>query len=147
MVVSCPSLGLSYWPLLEPPCSRGGKMEGGAKWAEETTGGRMGAETQLTNGDILVLLSMANCLTANTTIPITTSLQQHSASAPLTHMTAETPQQPELMTLVSREIVCLLGPTPDPPVWLMHTHWQVSQMCMTMFTLVTHTQTQKPAWQ
>lgn len=45
------------------------------------------------------------------------SLQQHSHSClpPLTPMTAETPKQLELMTLVSREIVCLLSLTPDQP--------------------------------
>lgn len=96
----------------------------------------MGAETRLTNGDILVLLGMANCLTANTTIPNTMSLQQHSA--PLTHMTAETPQQLELMMLVSREIVCLLGPTPDPPLCDSCTHIYKlrAHLCTKLITVV-----------
>lgn len=73
--------------------------------SEETTGGRAGAEKRLTDGDILVL-SMANCLTANTTVPNWPSrlsgLPRTTAVPPTTPHPP--PQQLDVMTLVSREM-------------------------------------------
>lgn len=88
----------------------------------------------IANGGLLVSFSMA-VLSPPPTIWLPTSqhppnslqpipLQQHSHSClpPLTRTTAETPEQLELMTLVSRGIVCPLCLTPDQPLSLTHAH-------------------------
>lgn len=113
-------LGLYQWPLtglLCPTSSEGGGLRGNDRW----THGCWNLDCHCGPAGYIhpgCVVTSPNRLTANLPTPLVPAAshpQQHSHSclAPLTHMTAETPKQLELMTLVSREIVC-----PAQCVWL-----------------------------
>lgn len=139
MVTSCPLLGAGYWPMSRTAMLS--RREN--RRAEETTGGRAGAENRLTNGDILVL-SMANCLTANTTIP---NWLSHFSSLPLCPTWQHSPPHPHPHppaaglndTCQQRDGVSGVSKSRPACVWLMYTHLQAPQMCTAVFTLMTHT--------
>lgn len=95
------------------------------------------------------VVTSPNHLTANLLTPPNSlqpiPLQQHSHAClpPLTRTTAETPKQPELMTLVSRGIVCPLCLTPDQPLSLTHAYTFPS---LKHVRALVHTYTHTHAW-
>lgn len=140
--MSCPSLGLSYWPLTRTAMEEG--KQGGTKWGNNRWAhGCWNTAHQRGHASFIEYGQLLDCqhqrpqhhgpFSSSLPLPLSPTWQQRP------------PQQLETMTPVSRKIVFLPGPTADPPVWLMHTHLQASQMCTAMFTLMT--QTQNPARQ